>query len=53
MYVLKVGSMYFTGSSLSEAQRDAKRFLGHLVSPDLLVGLFGADARFVRLRSRV
>ena len=54
MYVLKVGSMYFTGSGLSDSQRDAKRFTSSSSSlpTGWLVEMFGPDSRFVRLRPR-
>lgn len=55
MYIIKVSDGYFTGSGVSIAQRDAKRF--DIEQPTstfraYLSLLFGADARFVRLTSR-
>ena len=49
MYVIKIGSAYFDGSSFVASQRDAKRF--HSATQtfrDYVTLLFG-DARFVKL----
>ena len=54
MYVIKVGSAYFTGSGLVARQKDARRYAIEGGVSDLQddIAFLIPGARFVKLRSR-
>lgn len=55
VWVIKVGEQYVSTHGLSDFQADAKRFdqaQHDAVSSAAIFGIFGGDARFVKLRTR-